>query len=594
MVISGSTRLAGRQKRLVKCARPNKRKKGGNGKGKGGGGSGTGKGSSGSSGNGASSSWECPAPWASWKEHEEAQWVEPPRSSWSYDSSGWSKDDKWQEPSWQDSSRQEWGETSSGKRGASWGARGGKRSWAWERDQRDDDWEGGGIGPQAADPNYEPPEQEQVTDKIPRAYKSQAEVNEAPDYWGGKTNFRMTLPCDQCKQMYAIAHAMIMCNSKGQVVNTQGANRKLRQFTKALNQYWGNDGTEKKVEEKDSYFALDGDGVLHICFRCYGEIFHNNNLHFIDGNKLTLKSAWWNLRRKAQAENKKEDAIMQFKFEEAMRHVDNPQSAKVVELQKAFDVIMNQPDVLAAADWNPHVGPGVLMCYRCPDCHICPCQQNKWLRMVKPQGENINIGETKGLTDTQGHWRCAAKYAKGACLFKWGDGEGVGRVLILTDLPDIKVGKNYECLFLGEISAEHEHILNMLKAAKLLKTAQYQTTKSELLDAIHTLNLECEKKLITLAECRTIRACTRQDLEKGNITYIPYCEDERLSLGNAGEVFKALYLGPETPVIDPDRLDQLLEIMAMYVNWYEVKPKNKGQMRDAWYKVVTALEARPR
>ena len=108
--------------------------------------------------------------------------------------------------------------------------------------------------------------------------------------------------------------------------------------------------------------------------------------------------------------------------------------------------------------------------------------------MVKPTS---NVDE-KGLTETTGHWRCAAKYLESACLYKWTD-DGVGRVLILTDLDEVRCGKEYACLFLGNVSAEQDHILNMLRAAKLLKTAQWNTTKEALLHSIRELNEACEK-----------------------------------------------------------------------------------------------------
>ena len=199
----------------------------------------------------------------------------------------------------------------------------------------------------------------------------------------------------------------------------------------------------------------------------------------------------------------------------------------------------------------------------------------------------------RGLTESggRGQWRCAAKYEKGACLRKWHD-DGTGRVFMLTDLDEVQCGKKYECLFFGEVTAEQDHIIRMLRAATLLVQSKWNTEKKALLNAIHELNDQCEKKLISSAEVRNIRACTSADV-KEKCSYKPYCEDPRLSLNNAGEIFKALYLPPDTTsTIGKDRLDDLLLIMAMYCNWADVKPKNSGQAKTAWRKIDAAIQAR--
>ena len=151
------------------------------------------------------------------------------------------------------------------------------------------------------------------------------------------------------------------------------------------------------------------------------------------------------------------------------------------------------------------------------------------------------------------------------------------------------MGQSYECLFLGRVSKEHDHILTMLRTARLLQATNFNTDKEAVLEAIHQLNEQADNKLIHFAECRTIRAITAEDFAKANIAWQPYCEDERLSIGNGGELFKALYLPPDTPTIDPERLDRLLEILAMYFDWAGVKPKSRGEAYRAWKKIDDAL-----
>ena len=132
----------------------------------------------------------------------------------------------------------------------------------------------------------------------------------------------------------------------------------------------------------------------------------------------------------------------------------------------------------------------------------------------------------------------------------------------------------------------------MLRAAKLLKEANYDTDRETLLETIKKLNDQCEKKLMTFAECRTMRAITPFEYEKYGIGKAWYCEDERLSIGHGGEYYKALYLPPETPSIEPKRLDWLLEIMAMYFDWSAVRPKKNGEMMRAWRKIDDAIHLR--
>ena len=69
-------------------------------------------------------------------------------------------------------------------------------------------------------------------------------------------------------------------------------------------------------------------------------------------------------------------------------------------------------------------------------------------------------------------------------------------------------------------------------------------------------------------------------------------EDERLSIGNGGALYKALYLPKDTPVIEPARLARLLEILASYFDWAGVKPKSNGEARKEWQKIADALDKR--
>ena len=477
-------------------------------------------------------------------------------------------------------------------------------NWNWQDEQGWQDEPGGFTGPQAQDANYTPAPE---PNKVPQGFKTKDDVQAAPDFWGGKATYTLSMPCDDCKLFYTIAHALILVDKDGNVVNTiGGANMRVQEWSNYLEELHQHlydkkagehdpdedEGNESFEKAKKSCRALQNKDVQNLCFRCYGKKFKDNEDWAISTKNggMSLTSGWFNLQKKRRGENKKEDCIMEYKWSQAVKWMEEAGAtdAQWIDMERTYEAIKKKPIVLAAADWNPIVGPGVILVFRCPDCHIAPVRLEKWMKMVSPGSDEYATGLTQ-QGGSKSHWRCAAKYVKGACLYKWTDSTGVGRVLVLTELSDMTCGQEYECLFLGNISKENDHIIGMFRAATLLKKAQWDTAKKSLLNAIHELNNDCEQQLIHLAECRNIRSCTMDDVEI-KCSYKPYCEDKRLSIESGGEIYKALYLPPETPVISEERLDRLLCIMAMYVDWNAVKPKNAGEAKNAWYKINEQIE----
>ena len=172
-------------------------------------------------------------------------------------------------------------------------------------------------------------------------------------------------------------------------------------------------------------------------------------------------------------------------------------------------------------------------------------------------------------------WRCAAKYANGACLHSFNDKAGAGRVLVLANTDWLQDGMKYEIVFLGECNATQDNVINMLKTAKLLEESNWDVGDESMLVAIQKLNEECERKLITLSECRIIRACKREDIEQ-RCKWTPYCEDERLSINNGGMLYKALYAPPETKSLDDDLRDKVL---ASLVCFYDLRTSWRSSTR---------------
>ena len=169
---------------------------------------------------------------------------------------------------------------------------------------------------------------------------------------------------------------------------------------------------------------------------------------------------------------------------------------------------------------------------------MCPLYQSEWLRMVEPSHEN-----EAGQLETNGCWRCAIKYAPatattdwkgGACLQKWGDGDGQGRVLVLKhDADEFQDDRLYTVFLLGPDTNQKDYfIVTLLKCATLLDQTKGKTDTSSLLEGLVALNEECSNKLGSLAICRTVRTCNLEDTQ--HIHYRPYCENKLLSICEGG------------------------------------------------------------
>ena len=169
-------------------------------------------------------------------------------------------------------------------------------------------------------------------------------------------------------------------------------------------------------------------------------------------------------------------------------------------------------------------------------------------------------------------WRCAAKYADGACLESFNDKNGTGRVLVLTDVDGLKDGTTYEIVLLGKCNKMQDHVITMLQTATLLKASNWDVDNESMLNAIQRLNEECYMKLITLSQCRTIRACTRDDIEQ-RCRWTPYCEDERLSINYGGMLYKALYVPQETTPLDDEHRDKVLASLVCFYDLSTCKPQ---------------------
>ena len=120
--------------------------------------------------------------------------------------------------------------------------------------------------------------------------------------------------------------------------------------------------------------------------------------------------------------------------------------------------------------------------------------------------------------------------------------------------------------------------------------SKWDDAKESMIDALEKLNEECENKLITLSECRTIRACTRDDIEQ-RCQWTPYCEDERLSINNGGMLYKALYAPPETRYLDDEHRDKVLASLVCFYDLRTCKPQRSAGQKEAYKWMVAQQEA---
>ena len=247
-------------------------------------------------------------------------------------------------------------------------------------------------------------------------------------------------------------------------------------------------------------------------------------------------------------------------------------------MQEVMNSILEQPHVALAADWNPWLSDDVCIIYRCDGCHICPMNQGKWLRMVKTAYANAPGGST-----THGKWKCAAKYDKGACLKEF-EHSGSSMALVLLNLSEeLTDGNKYQIVFIGGDTGDFdEQIITQLKAAKLLVTSDKKTDKTALLEAIEKLNAQCENRLISLAESRSIRSCTMADIQEKGLGGVPYCEDARLSIQTSGSTFIALYVPPETQYITKENRIKLYDVLS-YQYDLSALPRPNGPVAKAAY-----------
>ena len=455
---------------------------------------------------------------------------------------------------------------------------------------------------------------------IPRPRNMQRVKHAVPLSKGGAIATMQEYYCDFCKRFSGVASSFVFCvEATGQVLPFS-ISKKVGELKETIYNLTGHADAGLDEEDTRKFHNMGlSQTCVSCCYECYGEKFaepaSQRSKHFYinygDGKnpKKRLTSAWGNIRKKRQglgAHPKREDEICEYLMNKALKTMDEEMKITAKEL---FAIILEQPEFVALADWNPKLSDEIYLLYRCARCKMAPLKLCNWVRSVK---KDVALKEDSTMAST-GDWRCAARYDKatvgkwdgGPCLQKWGDGHGHGRVLVIKrqDEGAFKNGSKYAMYFLGpDRSKEDEFVMTMLRAAVLLD--KIPESKRVLVDgkfpaedvvsAIEELNEACEKSLSVLAECRGLRSCNYDEFKEK----CPHRESYLMRrescaplwfFAAAGVLFKALYVPEETEVIDSGFKNDLLACLIAYHDFAGLqKPKNAGPKRNAYWYVQAA------
>ena len=411
--------------------------------------------------------------------------------------------------------------------------------------------------------------------------------------------------CDKCDCTSPVAAAFVQCFADGEVP-AAAVSKKIMEAKIAIEDHIGDEGLKASAQANRDFTnsGLRGE-VYNYCYKCYGKAFKGSEDYYVttvDGQTKEavppkLKAEWYNLRKRRSARGRvcgKEDDIIDYLLTKAERNLrGDANAAKRQDLNDVLERIKEQPEVVRASDWNPMLSPDVWMLYRCAKCFMAPVQLSHWIRAIEP-GE----AHKDGNVEAKGDWRCAIRYhwddktcTGGACLTKWTHGGGTGRAIVINrEWGEWTDGKKVEIFLIGsDITQEEDHVLQLLRAANLIQVLPESIKKgepipkSQLLDAIEKLNARCSESLMRLAECRTVRGVVYEDFKERCPTKEPYACDARLSFAHGGQLFKALYIAPETPAVPAEFRADLISCLCAYHDFsMATRPKRPGPKRNAY------------
>ena len=169
-------------------------------------------------------------------------------------------------------------------------------------------------------------------------------------------------------------------------------------------------------------------------------------------------------------------------------------------------------------------------------------------------------------------------------------------------LPDDRDGDesfaDLKMVIIDDTTPEQEHTITLLKTAQLVTKAEVGGSsivlgKQALIRGLDELNEKAEKRIMSCSlPKKHVRSATKEEIESTGLFH--YCEHRSLSLSQPGIVYNAWQASDTTTVISDEDCQSILDALVCFYNFDNNKPKNKGELRDAWEKAVWTQDEKRR
>ena len=409
---------------------------------------------------------------------------------------------------------------------------------------------------------------------------------EAVQFSGGRSAVLDASACSVCLSLYPTASCFVMADDEGNipVLNSYEIEAAKNAIAEAL-------GEQEKQGFQNLLKAQGLRNLKSYCYCCYGQLMHGDESYFLknsnSGPVSILSSEWGNLRKRMYGRGQAvERRIVEYLWAKAMT---NSSDEQMLKLSSVHRIMCEQPSTALASDFHIVLGGDVYILYTCPACWIAPIHPRYWLRATGIANQDV-----PGCTDGGGgKWHCSAQ----GCLKRWFWKTGGNKRILL--LPEVKDDEgrfaDLKMVVIGDTTREQEHTITLLKTAQLVTRVEVRGRSipvgtQALIRALDELNEKAEKRIMSssLPKVR-IRSATKEEMVQKGL--FPYSEWRSLSLSQPGIVYNALQASETTPVISDEDRQSVLDALVCFYNFEGNRPRNKGELRDAWVKVIQTQEA---
>ena len=309
-------------------------------------------------------------------------------------------------------------------------------------------------------------------------------------------------------------------------------------------------------------------GFNYHCYMCIGALhsrqkgMEEDPTFYMDKMTGGLRPAWSAFRAITKHEGKSRRVlVIRNACEAAVRRAkQRGGTVYTVDIDRVFNLVMQDPRLGASGDFVIHLGGDILICYTCPHCNKAFVNMEEWVRCAKESHRHLPGNTFTG----DGHWRCPIS----GCCGRWdrGDRHWAKRVVIY---PKPRLAENgglvtpsgqeleriydseewipatwnteegIEMVHLGDLTQEQCNELTLFKSASLLETITLtdgtvldaeglmQVETHRILAAISRSNSDASTKLMAYVPTRQYRRATQHEFYEHNA--FPYCESPVLS-----------------------------------------------------------------